>query len=90
MVRDYDLETWQLTILTCAGEAMDRMKQAQSAIGEHGVVIPMADGSVKANPAVQCERDSRTALYGHLRGLGLDVVPTAAGKIGRPGKGVKG
>ena len=77
---DYALESWQLKLLESACECHDRMRQAQADIARLGIVIEQPDGRIRGNPACQVERDARSNLYQHLRGLGLDIMPPTKGK----------
>jgi len=81
--RDYDLESWQLKLLESACECQDRMRQAQADILRLGIVIEQPDGRIRGNPACQVERDSRSNLYQHLRGLGLDIIPPSGKPRGK-------
>jgi phage terminase small subunit len=64
-----------LALLTAACEALDRMRQAQAAIEEHGVLVADRYGGLKTNPAVAIERDARNGMIGALRELHLDLEP---------------
>ena len=63
-------------LLTVALEALDRMRAAQSAIREAGLV-QTADDKLKTHPAATVERDSRSQLIQALRALNLahEVAP---------------
>jgi len=73
-----------LELLNIAAECRDRMANAQRAITEHGELIKMASGVLKANPAINIEKDARTGLLAALRQLNLDVEPLK--NVGRPGR----
>jgi phage terminase small subunit len=75
-----------LTLLTTAAECMDRMRNAQKLIAEHGECTPDRYGGLRANPAVAIEKDARNGLLAALRALNLDVEPIKP--IGRPGRGL--
>jgi P27 family predicted phage terminase small subunit len=71
-----------LALLAAACEALDRQREAQAAIAEHGVMTRDRYGTLKSNPAIAVERDSRNGMLAALRQLNLDLAPTAA--PGRP------
>lgn len=75
-----------LTLLATACECLDRMREAQAAIAEHGVTTLDRYGSLKSNPAVAVERDSRNGLLAALRALNLDLEPLRD-RPGSPGLG---
>ena len=72
-----------LALITTAAECLDRMRNAQRAIKQHGELTADRYGTLKANPAVNIERDARNGFMTALRALNLDVVPKQAGP-GRP------
>jgi P27 family predicted phage terminase small subunit len=74
----YELEAHHLRLLQCAAEAWDRMQQAREAVAAQGLTFTDSRGSIKANPAVAIERDSRTAFVRLVRELDLDE---AMGKL---------
>jgi len=76
VVADYDLESHHLSILERACEQLDRLRQAQAAIDEHGVLIEGRFG-LKQNPAVAMARDATTLHLRSLRELGLDLESPA-------------
>ncbi len=71
-------------ILVAAMEAFDRMKQAQAAIAEHGLVFLDRYEQPRANPAAAAERDSRAAMLSALKQLNLDVEVVPHAGPGRP------
>ncbi len=75
VVSTWELETHHLKVLTAVCEAWDRMNEARAAVKRHGLLIPDRFGQLRTNPAVQIERDSRTALYRGVRELDLDLEP---------------
>ena len=69
-------------LLETALRAFDRMHEAAAKIAEHGVVVTDKFGQLKSNPATTVERDSRAAMLGAFRQLGLEVTPPSAGRAG--------
>lgn len=84
LYREYAIDDSQgLALLTTAAECMDRIRQAQEAIEEHGVVIfNQETGVTKGNPACIVERDARTGLIQALKALRLDIeiIPSKGGR----------
>ena len=72
---EYSLEPHHTRLLTLAAEAYDRATQARELIARDGLVVPTADGGMKAHPAISIERDCRTAFARLVRELDLDVEP---------------
>ena len=64
-----------LALLCAACEALDRQREAQAAIAEYGVTVKDRYGSLKSNPAIAVERDSRNGMLAALRQLNLDLAP---------------
>jgi len=73
VVSEYDLEPHHLRLLTLAGEAWDRCRQAREALAESGLIYEDRFGQPRARPEVAIERDSRIAFARLLRELGLDI-----------------
>jgi len=65
-----------LALLCAACEALDRQREAQAAIAEHGVMVKDRYGTLKSNPAIAVERDSRNGMLAALRQLNLDAGAT--------------
>ncbi len=72
------LEAHDVAVLTKALEAHDRAEQARRIIDEEGLLTTTRFGEQKANPAVQIERDSRSAFLAGMRQLRLDYEPISA------------
>lgn len=72
-----------LALLTTAAECLDRMRQAQASVAEHGAMVADRYGSLKANPACALERDARNGFLSAMRALNLDIEPTRD-RAGRP------
>ena len=70
-------------LLESALRAFDRMNEAAALIDKHGVCTLDRYGQLKPNPAVNVERDSRSAMLQAFKSLNLDVLPPL--KVGRPG-----
>jgi P27 family predicted phage terminase small subunit len=72
-----------LALLTVACEALDRCRQAQTALLEAGsLTVVDQRGALKTHPAVTIERDAWGVMSRALKQLNLDVLP--AGNPGRP------
>jgi phage terminase small subunit len=72
--RDFALESHHLRILLVAAEMWDRSVSARDSIAEHGLMIEDRYGCLKANPACELERSSKTLFLKAVRELGLDVT----------------
>lgn len=72
-----------IALLVRAAECLDRMRRAQALIAEHGELVTDRYGSLKANPACNVERDSRTGFLSAVRALNLDIEPPRD-RPGRP------
>jgi phage terminase small subunit len=72
-----------VALLERAAECVDRMRAAQTAIAEHGELVPDRYGSVKLNPACNLEKDARSGFLAAIRALNLDLEPLRDGP-GRP------
>lgn len=79
VVSDYELEPHHLAILERACEQLDRLREAQAAIVEHGSLIEGRFG-LKPNPAVAMHRDATTLHMRALRELGLDLTAPATSR----------
>jgi P27 family predicted phage terminase small subunit len=64
-----------LALVTAAAESLDRIRQAQAAIRQHGALVTDRHGVLKQNPACILERDARTGMLSALRALNLDLEP---------------
>jgi P27 family predicted phage terminase small subunit len=75
-----------LALLTTAGECLDRMRAAQTAIKQHGEIVVDRYGAPKLNPACNLEKDARNGMLAALRALNLDLEPLrdAAGRPPSP------
>src|SRR5262245_65620036 len=51
-----------LALVTTAAECLDRLREAQEAVREHGVLIRDRYGGLKANPAIAVERGARDGM----------------------------
>ncbi|MDX9788658.1 MAG: hypothetical protein RBT11_17910 [Desulfobacterales bacterium] len=84
IVSEYEIDdSIGLAILCRALESFDRMREAQRAIQEHGVVFVDRFNQIRNNPANAVERDSRAAFLASLKQLNVDVE-IAPSKPGRP------
>lgn len=72
-----------LALLCTAAECLDRTRQAQASIAEHGALVVGASGQLRANPACGLERDARTGFLSAMRALNLDIEPLRD-RPGRP------
>jgi P27 family predicted phage terminase small subunit len=78
-------QTAAVLILKTAMEAFDRMREAQRAIAEHGVVFLDRYDQPRANPAAAIERDSRAAMLKCFKDLDLEISePDPKKAPGRP------
>lgn len=69
---EWQLETHHLQLLTLAGEALDRAKEAREAIARDGAYFPREDGGApKKHPAL-AERDAMITHARLMRELNLD------------------
>ena len=64
-----------LALLATAAECLDRMKQAQLAIEEHGPLVQDRYGQMKVSPACQLEKEARNGLLLALKQMNLDLEP---------------
>jgi P27 family predicted phage terminase small subunit len=75
VVKEYELDSHHVRLLTKACEAWDRSEQAREAIAKHGMTYEDRFGAPRARPECAIERDSRLAFARLVRELGLDVAP---------------
>jgi phage terminase small subunit len=64
-----------LALVTTAAECLDRLREAQAVIRQHGVLIRDRYGGLKANPAIAVERGARDGMIAALKNLNLDLEP---------------
>ena len=64
-----------LVLVTTAAECLDRMRQAQEAIREHGVLVADRYGGKRQNPACVVERAARDGMINALKALNLNLEP---------------
>jgi phage terminase small subunit len=64
-----------LVLVTTAAECLDRMRQAQEAIREHGLLVADRYGGKRQNPACVVERAARDGMLAALKALNLDLEP---------------
>ena len=86
VVSTYELESHHLRVLQAACEAWDRCQQARRAVSKLGLLVLDRYGSHRINPAVNVERDARTAFLRAVRELDLDIEPPATGIRGVEGR----
>jgi P27 family predicted phage terminase small subunit len=76
VVRQYQIhDAAGLALVTMAAAALDRLREAQEAIDEHGAVVTDHQGNLKRNPACALERDAHSMMLSALRQLHLDIEP---------------
>ena len=75
VVKEYELDSHHVRLLTKACEAWDRSEQAREAIAKHGMTYEDRFGAPRARPECAIERESRLAFARLVRELGLDVAP---------------
>lgn len=68
----YQLDDHHLKLLQAACEAWDRMSEARQEVKASGLTYVDGKGQRRPNPAVNIERDARTAFARLVRDLGLD------------------
>jgi phage terminase small subunit len=73
IVRDFDLSSHHIALLTLLCEALDRGEQARQRIARDGAYIENRFGQLRQHPAVAVERDSRLAAARLTRELDLDA-----------------
>jgi len=64
-----------LVLATTAAECLDRMRQAQEAIREHGLLLADRYGGKRQNPACVVERAARDGMINALKALNLNLEP---------------
>lgn len=72
VMRDYELESHHVRLLTLAAEALDRCLAARESLTKHGMIYNDRFGAPHARPEVAIERDARISFARLLRQLGLD------------------
>ncbi len=82
---DYQLEEHHRRLLTLAGEAWDRCREARELIKKDGMVAADRFGQLKPHPGVNIERDARIGFARLLRELCLDIEPPADARPPRRG-----
>ena len=85
VVDDYQLEGHHLRLLQAACEAWDRAQQAREILAAEGVTFTDDRGNPRAHPAVQIEKDARTAFARLIRELDLDTEPRPQERSRPPG-----
>ncbi len=75
-----------LLLLQTAMEAFDRMRDAQDAIKQHGMVFTDRYGQCRPNPACGVEKDARGQMLTALKSLNLDLEPLRGGPGRPPGR----
>ena len=73
-----------LLLLETALECFDRMRLAQSAVAEHGVVVKDRYDQLKTNPATTVERDQKAQMLQCFKQLNLNLEVVPGRKAGRP------
>lgn len=72
---DYVLDAASASLLLVALEALARLREAQAAVAEHGLLIPGARGGLRTNPALSIENQSRSAFLTAMKQLNFDTTP---------------
>src|SRR5436305_13583359 len=78
IVRDYELDSHHVRLLTLACEAWDRGVTARQEIDKHGLTVEDRFGFPRTRPEVNIERDARIAFARLCSELALDAEPPAA------------
>lgn len=63
-------------VLLVAIEALARLRDAQKAVAEHGLLVQGPRGDLRANPALAVETSARTAFLSAMRLLNIDPSDT--------------
>jgi phage terminase small subunit len=79
VVAEYELEAHHLSVLERACEQLDRLRAANGAIAEHGLLVAGRFG-LRPNPAVNMARDATVLHLRALRELGLDLEAPATSR----------
>jgi hypothetical protein len=81
--REYSIDdAGGIALLTTAAECLDRMREAQAEIDQHGVLLSDRYGNQKLNPACSLEKDARNGFLAAIKSLNLDLEPLKS--PGRP------
>ena len=80
ILKDFNLETHHVILLTKACECLDRAELARKQVAEEGMTTTDRYGSIKPHPCCKIELDSKNAARLLLRELGLDLEPAEAGR----------
>jgi P27 family predicted phage terminase small subunit len=64
-----------LALLETACAALDRMREAQASIAEHGALVLDRYGAPKMSPACILEKDARAGFVLAMKALSLDLEP---------------
>ena len=75
---DFELESHHMKLLIAAAECLDRIKEAQKHIREHGAIYCDRFGAPRKNPAASIEVDNKAMFCRLVRDLGLDISEEAA------------
>src|SRR5947209_3344904 len=78
IIRDYELESHHVRLLSLACGAWDRGVTARQEIDKHGLTIEDRFGMPRPRPEVAIERDARLAFARLCRELDLDAEPPPA------------
>lgn len=73
---EYDMDAASEKTLLIALEALARLRQAQAAVKEHGLLVPGARGGLRANPAIAIENAARRDFLSAIRQLDFDSSET--------------
>ena len=73
LIKSYVFESHHEQLAIQAAECLDRIEQARNCIKDQGLIVSTKDGGVKANPAVNIERDNKILFCRIVRELGLDI-----------------
>jgi phage terminase small subunit len=78
VIRDFDLESHHVRVLTLAAESWDRCAEAREVLGREGLTYLDRFGAPRGRPEIAVERDSRLAFVRCLRELALDITEPEA------------
>lgn len=75
VAREYELDAASEKLLLVALEALERLREAQRTVKEHGLLVAGARGGLRANPAISIENAARRDFLAAMRQLDFDTDP---------------
>jgi len=86
LLSEYRFDPGGQAVLLSGLESFDRMREAQKAIEDNGILLENKAGTSVENPACRIERDSRKLYLHALKMLNMDLEPLR-NRAGRPTQG---